>query len=181
MENQRVRITKKMLKDSLIVFLARESIHKITVREICEEAQVNRSTFYKYYGSPYDLLEEIENDVIVQINSYLTEDAVARDGKEMLIKILAFINENIDMSRVLLNNNIDPRFPERLIQLPTMRQIITRQLPDKYNEEDIEYIMDFAVNGGFSTIKKWINKDKRESPEKIAELLNITIIKMLPV
>jgi AcrR family transcriptional regulator len=70
-ENQRVRLTKKMLQDSLIWLLPNKSIHKISVREICDNAEINRSTFYKYYGSQYDLLKDMENEVLLQIDGYL--------------------------------------------------------------------------------------------------------------
>ena len=59
-ENQRVRLSKRLIKESLTRLLQTESIHKVSIRTLCEEAGVNRSTFYKYYGSQYDVLEELE-------------------------------------------------------------------------------------------------------------------------
>ena len=46
MENQRIRLSKTMLKNALIRLLANKSIDKITVYELCAEAQINRTTFY---------------------------------------------------------------------------------------------------------------------------------------
>ena len=66
-ENQRVRLSKRLIKESLTRLLQTESIHKVSIRTLCEEAGVNRSAFYKYYGSQYDVLEELEADVIRQI------------------------------------------------------------------------------------------------------------------
>ena len=180
MENQRVRITKKMLKDSLIRLLYTQSIHKISIREICEGSQINRTTFYKYYGSQYDLLEDMENDVLTQISGYIKADNGSDDSRLWLKKIMTFIDDNIDLCRVLLNNNVDPEFPEKLIVLPSLRQLISKQLPDNYSENELAYIFDFAISGGFSVIKRWINKENRETPEEIAAMLNITIIKLLP-
>ena len=54
-ENQRIMLSKRLIKESLTRLLASESIHKISVRMLCEEAGINRSTFYKYYGSQYDV------------------------------------------------------------------------------------------------------------------------------
>ena len=55
MENQRIRITKRMLREALIRLLGKKPIEKIRVQELCQEAQINRTTFYKYYGNQYDL------------------------------------------------------------------------------------------------------------------------------
>ena len=47
-ENQRVMLTRRLIKESLTGLLAEESIHKISIRALCERAGINRSTFYKY-------------------------------------------------------------------------------------------------------------------------------------
>lgn len=180
-ENQRVRLSKKMLKESLIRLLNEESIHKISVREICDEAQINRTTFYKHYGSPYDLLGDMEDDVLTQIDSYLSTNNKSFDNSlKRLIQMISFVNDNLDLCRVLFNNNVDPEFPEKLINLPPIKQMVT-QLMGKNNEDEIAYIFGFVVNGGFSIIRKWMNKDSRETPEEMAALINRTIMKLFPV
>jgi AcrR family transcriptional regulator len=184
-ENQRIRITKKMLKDSLIQLLRKESIHKIFVKDICEAAQVNRTTFYKYYGSQYDLLADMEDDVLNQISSYLRSDNAVIDSFQLLIKIMTFIDENINLCRLLLNNNVDPDFPEKLFSLQSIWDLLSQQFAlevEKYNygKDKWEYFFDFLVNGGFGIMKKWLNKENREPPEVMAVLLNDLIIKLLP-
>lgn len=178
-ENQRVRLSKKMLKDSFTNLLRKESIHKISVREICDGAQINRTTFYKYYGSQYDLLTDMENDVLTQIGNFLGENTGnINDSLQRLVQIIVFISENIDLCRILLNNNVDPEFPERLLNLPSIRNHMDHLMTD-YDEEKLEYIFNFVINGGFAMVKKWINKDKRESPEEMAAILSGTIIKLV--
>ena len=176
--NQRVRVTKKMLKDSLIRLLKKENIHKLSVKEICEDAEINRSTFYKYYGSQYDLFEEMERDVLTQISGYL-EGENTPGGSAQVVKTMTYVNDNIDLCRLLLNNNLNPKLPEKLISLQSFRHLISQRLDDRYSEDVLEYIYDFVIHGGFCVIRKWINKENRETPEEIAELLNITIMKAL--
>ena len=45
----RVRYTQKVLKDSLLQLLEKKPINKITVKEVCELAELNRATFYAHY------------------------------------------------------------------------------------------------------------------------------------
>ena len=47
--DRRVEMTKRLLKKSLIELLKNESIEKISIRNLCQNADVNRSTFYKHY------------------------------------------------------------------------------------------------------------------------------------
>lgn len=63
-ENRRTQMTKRMLKDSLLELLEHQDIQKISIRALCELADINRSTFYKYYASQYDLLKDMEKQSI---------------------------------------------------------------------------------------------------------------------
>ena len=57
-EDRRVTMTKRLLKDALTEMLRKEDIYHVSIRELCERADVNRTTFYKYYGNQFDLLAE---------------------------------------------------------------------------------------------------------------------------
>jgi AcrR family transcriptional regulator len=180
-ENQRVRLTKRMLRESLIRLMAERSIHKISVREICSEAQINRTTFYKYYGSQYDLLKDMETEVLSQIDSVLgaSEDRPKSD-LQLLTKIAAYMNDNIDLCRLLINNAVDSEFPEKLLSLPKIQRLLSAQLEAKYDCGELGYIDQFVINGGFSMIKSWINKDNREPPEVIAAILVNVLSRIFP-
>ena len=175
-ENQRIRLSKKLLKDSLIKILNFKSIHKVSVMEICNEAQINRTTFYKYYGDQYDLLKDMENDVLTHINAYLNANNASTESVlQQCINVITFINDNIDLCRTLFDNNIDSEFPEKMINLPRIRQ-----LEIECGENASAYMFNFVMDGGFSIIRKWMNKENRESPEEIASLFYNTIMKLLP-
>ncbi len=182
-ENQRVRLTKQLLKNSLINLLSEANIHKISVRDICKKADINRTTFYKYYGSQYDLLSDMENDVITEIDSYLDINEIGiKDGSNLvqLTKIIVFLNNNIELCRILFNNNIDPAFPEKLINLPKIKQTISK-FSTYTNEEELDYLFVFIVNGGFSLMCRWLNKENRETPDEIAALINDAFLKFFGI
>ena len=158
-----------MLKESLIGLMANKSIHKISIREICDRAQINRTTFYKYYGSQYDLLKEMENEALTQVDSYL--GAGEGNNMDLLTKIVAYIHDNLNLCRLLINNAVNSEFAEKLFNLPKIKRLLSEQLSVQYNSDELDYMYQFVVNGGFSIIKRWINKDQREAPERIAVVL----------
>lgn len=51
-ENRRIKMTKALLNDSFLNVLKKKPLARITVKEICECADVNRSTYYVYYSDP---------------------------------------------------------------------------------------------------------------------------------
>jgi AcrR family transcriptional regulator len=180
-ENQRVRLSKQLLRQSLIKLLGEKSIHKISVREICDLAQVNRSTFYKYYGSQYDLFHDMEDEILEHVNRYLHDEPAAMTGDlSQITNLVAFIGENAEMCRIIINHNIDPKFPEALVDLPSLRQWIDTHFRAEYSKNEMEYVYGLVVNGGFSIIRMWLNKENPEPPDVIAEVLCSTIAKLFP-
>jgi len=158
-----------------------KTIFKITIRELCDNAGINRSTFYKYYGSQYDLLQEMENEILKRVNYSLS--MINMNGKvdntEMIKVILNLLDENVEFSRLLVNNNVDPEFPKKLINLPQIQSYISYQLQPKYTKDQIEYISVFITYGGYQMIQKWINKDHRESVNDMAVMINEFFLGML--
>ena len=66
MENKdyRVRVTKMLIRKEFTQLLKEKPVQSITVRELCERTGINRSTFYNHYQDVYDLLEQIENEML---------------------------------------------------------------------------------------------------------------------
>ena len=80
-ENRRVKMTKAMLNESFLKYLEEKPISRITVKEICEDADVNRSTYYVYYSDPYDQLHKIEDALIQEQAVYI--DAILKNGERV--------------------------------------------------------------------------------------------------
>lgn len=168
-EDQRIRLSKQMLRNALISLLKEKPVNKISIREICNTAEINRTTFYKYYGSQYDLLTDIENHVLDTVS----EGMKSGDPSErMLPGLLRFIDENAELCRLLLNNNIDPEFPKKLLNMPAIKEQLSDVMQNEAFSGYGDYIYEFLVWGGYSMIAKWLNSEKRESPEKMAEFIN---------
>ena len=163
-DNRRVVMTKRIIKDVFIEMLEKKSIQKIYVRELCVKADINRSTFYKYYESQYDLLAEIENDLLIEIE----EKSKDTDNTKGLNNILQYISRNKKTYKVVFNANIDPMFPKKLLNLPIITEIMNNKLVNK-NENKYKKI--YILEGGYHVILKWLNNDCRESPEEITRLV----------
>lgn len=168
-ENQRVMLTRRLLKESLMHLLSRENIYKISVRELCEGAGINRSTFYKYYGSPFDLLREMETDLLEMIEQAL--DAGGGEKKQTLTSVFTYLERNLELCRLLINNNVDPEFPSRLFGMPVIQREINKALMQTYSAQEMKYASCFLVYGSYHLIRQWINAQVHEPPEQIAAIL----------
>lgn len=165
--NQRIRLTKQLLKNSLMELLETESIQKIAIKSLCERAGINRSTFYKYYGSQFDLLREIEEDAVQNVISILESHP---DGKaDALLEICRYLDQNVLFVRPLITN--DSEFVKMIFSHPTIQREIEQSLAPYYDAAQQEYIFDFIAFGSARIIQIWINKRERESAGEIAQLL----------
>ena len=166
-ENQRIMLSKRLIKESLIARLGQEGIHKISIRALCEEAGINRSTFYKHYGSQYDVLAEIEEDLIRSIQATLSEN----DMGVMIAAICAYIEQNVSMIALLISNNVDPEFPARLFSLPQLKQMIVARLARHYDAATCEQIYAFLISGCYRLVEEWLCQPERQPLEEIVLLM----------
>lgn len=97
--NQRTRLTKYKFRKALTQLMKDKHISQISIREICEKAELNRSTFYLHYKDAYALLEEIDNEIASEI------DKAIDFNKENQIHFLKFLKDNQDYYRILLASN----------------------------------------------------------------------------
>jgi len=167
--NQRIMLTKRLIKENLVRILAEKSIYKISIRELCEQAGINRTTFYKYYGSQYDVLSELEEELLSHVQDEL--EIISDDPARQLDTIFAYFDKNAELVRLLTNNNVEPDFPGKLFNLLPIRRMLLNKLHGSYDEQSIEFVVTFVINGGYHLVRKWIDREDRKSPSMISSLI----------
>ena len=71
--DRRIRKTRAQMRAGLAYLMKTKSIKEITVKDLVEAADINRSTFYLHYTDIYTMLETIENDLICQVQTAIQE------------------------------------------------------------------------------------------------------------
>ena len=169
MENQRVRITKMLLKNSLIKILHEKKIEKVTVSELCEDAGINRSTFYKHYGSQFDVYSEIEQDFFKAAIEMITFEK--EGGKTGICRFLEFLKERKEEVYVVIVLQANEDFIQRVFDIPALRYFANENYDARFTERQNEYMRIYEYNGGFALIREWVASGCVEEPAQIEELL----------
>ena len=116
MTDRRVRYTKKVIQESFVRLLGEKELSRITVKEICEVADVNRATFYAHYADAYDLMTKMQEELLENVHVYLA-NGIKRDtmsiSLEIVEKIFIYIQENAELCRLLLSERGDITFQKR--------------------------------------------------------------------
>ncbi len=174
MENQRIRLTKQLLKDALTKLLKEKPLEKITIQELCQTAQINRTTFYKYYGNQHDLLKEIQQEFLDAVENALR----FKEGHEVLPSILQYIYENREHVAALVNT-LDESFLRSLTNLSLIQVTVHRSVPEEYHNWKEPYFNSFLFSGTYSVIRDWLNTEHPEPPEQMAELINTLVLPLM--
>jgi AcrR family transcriptional regulator len=180
--DRRVKYTRMVLKTSLMKLLNEKPISNITVKELCELADINRSTFYTHYGDQYDLLTQIEEEIIQDMTETLTKYDYQQDEEtlRMTEKIFEYVAANSDICRTLLSEHGDSSFKKRVMKVA--HEFTVKNWMSSYSIEDseiFEYGSLFAVSGSIHVLEKWLNNGLDKSPKEIAEIITTLAIKGL--
>ncbi|MDD4081448.1 MAG: TetR-like C-terminal domain-containing protein [Eubacteriales bacterium] len=172
-ENRRVRYTRMALRESLLSLLQQYPLNKITVSRICEQADVNRSTFYLYYKDAYDLLEQIENELYEQIAQTVEGFPLGLPNDELLQRIFEIIYKNRDLCRVIFGQYGDKTFLRKVGNM--QRDYLLREwrrLARDIDDTTLDYLHAFASFTTIGIIEKWVARDFHETPAQLASVTN---------
>ncbi len=173
-QSRKTRYTKKVLRDSLIELMKEKPVSKITIKELCENADINRTTFYSHYSDQYDLLQHIEEETLLWCKETIRNISEKTDKIEMiknLESVFKYISENSNHIQVLMSEQGDINFQKKLITL------IYEQfgmLPESYRGNDLvtrEFYFVFAIYGSIGLIQHWLKNGLNKSTKEMAEII----------
>lgn len=172
--DRRTRYTRMVLQDSLIELMKEKPISKITIKELCEKADINRSTFYAHFTDQYDLLRKIEDETLSWAKEAVT-NLMGKPDKHEAMEILEGIFQNlIENSRhlqVLMSEQGDIDFQKQLFtQIYKQCGINLAATYDKNSDLKGSYFI-FAVNGSVGLIQHWLKSGLTKSAKEMAEII----------
>ena len=171
--NQRFKETENHIKSQLLLLLAEKPVEKISVREICERAHINRSSFYLHFQDIYALLEQIERDfskelyemILLQMEEHI-------DDRSLIQSFFVFFREHAAFYRAMLAGQLSITFFKEAQHSELARRInVLRGLEKQSLYQGNDYHMIYFVGGLQNLLKVWIEKGCRESPETMAEVI----------
>lgn len=166
-DGRRVRMTKLLLKDSLIELMKEKSIHQVSIKEICEGADINRSTFYRHYDTQYDLYDDIIEDIAVDFETVYKQCAEKGFNTVVfLTQIFEYIENNRGKFLVILSDKGNISMGE------AYTRITARFINTEYISELGTYIVQFISAGMTSILWTWLNKEERRPAKEVAMLFH---------
>ncbi len=166
----RVRYTKSVIRESFLELHSQKPVEKITVMELCERADINRATFYKYYRDIYDLKNQCKMEMAeALIASVHTMDL--SHAHDMLLQIVNAMYHSRDRYLTLRGNN-DLRLIHYAIDHTLEdKKSYFMQATHQQDPQECMWTYHFICSGTAYVLLEWVSRGMQESPEKVADCL----------
>lgn len=172
------------MNEALIALLEEKDLEYITVKEICHQAGVNRSTFYLHYETIADLVNETLEMINQRFLSYFPqqeEEILGNMGnrereklvlvtREYLLPYLRFIKDNKKIYRAAFRN---PGSMQAYARYGDLKQRILGPILERFEIPAAHrpYYMAYYVEGIAAIIKEWLRQDCADEVEMIADII----------
>lgn len=170
-ENQKIVMTKRLVKEGLLQLLQQKHIDDVRINELCKLADINRTTFYRHYRSPHDVLVEIGFDLAREFHELPTK--AVTDVHERVANLCDFLFARKKTVKLFMRNNTyvdtglifqnfaedfngfkEPLFGDRKIDPHVLRLMTT-----------------FFAYGCYTLVSRWLLEDIPLAPDSVADLI----------
>ena len=174
----RIIKTNKILFDALLKLMKKKNFEKIKISDICEEALINRSTFYAHYEDKYELLVALFEEQKISLLEKLEDNENTNFSKKYFMALLNILINHIDDNReiysAILSNNRNGILIDFLID------VIERDVRDKFKNNDdikksnlpLDIIVKFYSAGLLNIGISWLTHKEKYNKEELLSYIN---------
>ena len=173
--NARHQETEKSLQEALLALLEKKLLKDITVRELCEAAQINKATFYRHYQDIYALAERteqgIQSGLIRLLDMGKKRSLTEPIGQEELVRVIEYIGKYDVFYREYLKTGRDSFLDERFRHLWDAFFVPQFQVVGVTSERRMHYYYRFFRSGMLTVILYWLETGMQEPSQELASII----------
>lgn len=169
--NEQFKSNEKRMMEIFMNLLEEKDIRKITVREICEKVQVNRSTFYNHFLDVYDMLDKM---MILHTHAMETLFSKGRSNvpRDNMRRILSYMKEHKILYRASLHSPLKDKMLVGFERLYKSYDVEDYENKDENERLTIDYKLYFIEQGLFSLISYWLDHDCQMDIESFLDVIH---------
>jgi len=171
--NRLAKATEALIQTTFLTMLATNAPapHLINVKQLCQQAHINRSTFYAHYQDIYDLAEQIQirqqRQVVQLLDTSFT--STLNNFEFVMTTLFEFVYKNRYFYQMYLQRHTG--IP--LFDAPVLRQFARQRLVAMpKNKQQRNYRVAFVTAGVGEIMRQWLADDCQVSPAEMAQLVD---------
>lgn len=161
--NRRRRESVERIQKVFIQLLQTKELHEITVSDICKRCELNRSTFYANFVDIYQLADQVRMDLEREVNRLYEAEETEKFNSNDYLRLFRHIRENQLFYRTYFKLGYDNQFK--------LKYYDTHQAQQHFDNQHIEYHIEFFRSGFNAIIKMWLAGGCKETPEEMDQII----------
>ncbi len=167
-ESRRIQMTKALIRTALVELMGEKSFERITIKELCERADVNRTTFYLHYADQRSVLNDVKESVCRRTVAMISE-ADFSDPTDFVEQFLKYIKESDQQFRILFMHDEGDSF--RFALMDAVARELIPMLPATADPQADAFGLAYLMAGSLSIIIEWMKTNYERSPRELARFL----------
>lgn len=145
--DKRTEKTRHSIYNAFIELRSKKALERISVKELCELADINKSTFYAHYLDIYDLSDKIEGEITADIMKGINIDDLIGDPAGLPRQLSLLLTSKQSLISTIFSGSRTQELPRKILSE------IIKQLSEKYphhaDNEKIRIMLTYSVYGGY--------------------------------
>lgn len=174
---QKVTPAQEAMETALLLLLDEKELHQISVKEVCQRANVARSTFYTYYDVIDDCLQAIENRFLHEIIAMTTalENRENLDGIDLSFfeETLGYLKDNQRLLYLFMIKRYNSRFVNRWKD--AIKYHLYQQIPSRISDKNRELTLEIIASGTIGAYQYWLKNPYELDSGYVKQLFRRTL------
>ena len=176
--DRRIRKTKQAIQQAVVKLLSDQNLESITITQVAAMADVNRKTFYNYYESTNQVLEEIENDIVQSFDEVISTINMKKDFKSptwIFESLTNIIQQDFEFYSDLMQSNKvgDINLIAKISQ--TLKQRVIANLHLAIFEDDFtrDLTINYVIAGMMEVYQEWLRDPKKIPLDELSKKMSL--------
>lgn len=150
----RIEKTQNVIKSAFLSLRAKKSVEKITIKELCTLAQINKSTFYSHYQDIYDLSEQMQAETVRFILGTISAEQpeLLADPAELTMALFSAMLAHRSMIGILFSGK-ESGYLADCLELG-IKEMLYERFPQYKTDPDKQVLLTFSIHGGYQAYQK---------------------------
>lgn len=165
--------TKKAIFEALAELMCEKELRQITIKELSDKAEIHRVTVYKHFVDIYDVYEQFEKMVLLQLGELITEYG-SKTTFEVYPVVFKYITENPRIFKMIFSPHSTSGLYQKLLKMVEglNRLIWAESFGADMNDRRVESAIRYHSNGTLAIVANWVMNDFDQPQEFIIQTLS---------
>ena len=175
-QDRRVARTKRSIRLALIKILAEKSLEDVTVTELSRAADINRKTFYNYYGDVSMVVDEIEDEIAADFAAAINSIdflEISKAPSDIFLRLARLIEKDLEFYASVFAAEGQTSLLQKIVA--PLKQQLWESFADQIGPEaeGFEFLLEYTISGMIAVYQRWFNTGRKQNIEELSRNLSI--------